>query len=364
MKTSNLFGSGTALLLISLAAACSNGGGGGHSGIPVPKPRVISTSPLDHAIDVPLNASVSATFSEAMDPATIDTTTFTLTAASAGTPVLGTVVYANTTAVFWPAAHLTGDTVYTATVNRNALNLAGTKLKSRHTWHFTTGTTTQPGPTVDLGTAGNFAILAKAGISTVPTSAITGDLGISPAAASFITGFALTLDASNQFSTSTQVTGNVYAADYAVPTPANLTTAVLDMQTAFADAAARAPDETELGAGDIGGLTLVPGVYKWGTGVLIPTDVTLNGSATDVWVFQIAQDLTVSSATNVLLTGGALPENVFWQVTGLVDIGTTANFNGIILCATAINLQTAASVNGRLLAQTAVTIDSSTVVQP
>jgi hypothetical protein len=217
---------------------------------------------------------------------------------------------------------------------------------------------------VNLGIAGNYVVLAKSGISTVPTSAITGDLGVSPAAATFITGFSLIADSTNVFSISPQVTGKVYAADYAVPTPSNLTTAIGDMQLAFTDAAGRAPTVTELGAGNIGGKTLIPGVYKWGTGLLIPTNVTLAGSATDVWIFQIAKDLTVSSATIVSLAGGAVPKNVFWQVAGLVDLGTTAHAEGVILTQTSINMQTGASINGRLLAQAAVTIASSTVVQP
>ena len=217
---------------------------------------------------------------------------------------------------------------------------------------------------VDLGTSARYAILAKTGISTVPTSAITGDLGVSPAAASYITGFSLAADATNVFSTSPQVTGNVYASDYTPPTPSNLTTAIGDMQTAFTDAAGRAPSVTELGAGNIGGMTITPGVYKWGTGLLIPTNVTLAGNATDVWIFQIAQDLTVSGATSIVLTGGALPKNVFWQVAGLVDLGTTAHFEGVILGQTSVALRTGASIKGRLLAQTAVSIDGSAVVQP
>jgi hypothetical protein len=217
---------------------------------------------------------------------------------------------------------------------------------------------------VELGTAGNFAILAKSAVSTVPTSAVTGDLGLSPAAASFITGFSLTADATNVFATSPQVTGRVYAADYATPTPSNLTAAVGDMELAYGDAAGRAPDVTELGAGDIGGLTLPAGVYRWGTGLLIPTDVTLAGNATDVWIFQIAGNLTLSSAVRVGLSGGALPRNVFWQVAGLVEIGTTAHCEGVLLTQTAITLRTGASINGRLLAQTAVDLDAATVVEP
>jgi hypothetical protein len=217
---------------------------------------------------------------------------------------------------------------------------------------------------VNLGTAGTFAILAKSGISTVPTSAVTGNLGVSPAAASYITGFSLTADATNVFATSPQITGKVYASDYAPPTPSNLTTAVSDMELAFTDAAGRAPDVTELGAGNIGGMTLVPGVYQWGTGLLIPTNLTLSGGAKAVWIFQIAQDLTMSSATNVVLTGGALAKNVFWEVAGSVEVGTTAHIEGVIMTRTSVALRTGASIKGRLLAQTAVSIDGSAVVEP
>ena len=234
------------------------------------------------------------------------------------------------------------------------------------------GSNTDGGPKVDagqaasvnLGSAGTFVILAKSGVSTVPTSAVTGNVGISPSSASYLTGFGLTADATTVFSTSPQVTGKVYASDYAPPTPSNLTAAVGDMELAFTNAAGRAPDVTELGAGNIGGLTLTHGVYKWGTGLLVPTNVTLKGSATDVWIFQIAQDFTVSSAASVILSGGALPKNIFWQVAGGVDLGTTSHLEGVVLAKTAITLRTGASVNGRLLAQTAVNIDGSKVVQP
>ncbi|MDO8665042.1 MAG: ice-binding family protein [Gemmatimonadales bacterium] len=207
-------------------------------------------------------------------------------------------------------------------------------------------------------------ILAKSAISNVPTSAITGNLGLSPAAASFITGLTLSLPAGGAFSTSAQVTGNVYAADYAVPTPTNLTTAIGDMQTAYTDAAGRpTPDHTELASGNIGGLTLPAGLYKWSNTVTIPTDVTLNGGPNDVWIFQIAGGITQASAAKVILTGGALAQNVFWQVFGVVDIGTTAHMEGVVLSQTSITLKTGASANGRLLAQTAVTLAGNTVAQ-
>ena len=184
---------------------------------------------------------------------------------------------------------------------------------------------------------------------------------MSPAAASYITGFDLVADKTNVFSKSTQVTGNVYASDYAIPTKTDLTTAVGDMKTAFTDAAGRAPNYAELYSGDISGRTLTTGVYKWGTGVLINTDVTLSGGASDVFIFQVAKGITQANDTNIILTGGVKPENIFWQASETVSIGADAHFKGVILCQTDITLNTRAAVTGRLLAQTAVTLDHSTV---
>jgi hypothetical protein len=327
-------------------------------------PRVISSTPLDGATGVSLNGNASVTFSEVMDPATLTAGTFTLTSGAAAVPVQGMVTYANSTAVFTPVAQLAAGVSYTATITTGARSVLGVALAAKNAWSFTTVRALPMGLPVHLGTAGTFVILSKSGISTVPASAVTGNIGVSPAAASSITGFALIADATNVFSTSSQVVGKVYAADYAPPTPSSLTTAVGDMEIAFTDASGRAPDVTELGAGDVGGMTLAPGVYKWGTGLLIPTDVTLSGSATDVWIFQIAQGLTMSSATKVLLTGGAVARNVFWQVGGAVALGTTAHIEGVVLTQTAATLGTGASIHGRLLAQTAVTLDGSTVVEP
>ncbi len=217
---------------------------------------------------------------------------------------------------------------------------------------------------VNLGTAGTYVILAKSQVSTTGVTAVGGNIGLSPAAASFITGFNLSSPATS-YTTSSLVSGRVYASNYAVPTPANLTTAVLNMQTAFTDAAGRtSPDFTELGAGNLQGLTLVPGLYKWGTGVTIPSAVTLSGGANDVWIFQIAQTLTVGNGAIVTLAGGARAKNVFWQVGAGATIGTTANFKGIILAKTAIAFNTGSSITGRALAQTAVTMNATTVVAP
>lgn len=129
-------------------------------------------------------------------------------------------------------------------------------------------------------------------------------------------------------------------------------------------ATSRAPDYTELGGGNIGGLTLGPATYKWGTGVLIPTSVTLSGGPNDVWIFQIAQGLTVSSGAQVILAGGALPKNIYWATFAAADLGTTSKFKGIILSQTSITMKTGATIDGRLMAGTAVNLDQNTVTQP
>ena len=222
-----------------------------------------------------------------------------------------------------------------------------------------------PAP-VNLGTAGDFVIIAKTGISTTGTTQITGDIGISPAAASYITGFALIMDVSNTFSTSSLITGQVYASDYTPPTPAKMTTTIGDMETAYTDAAGRTlPDYSELYTGDLTGRTLTPGLYNWSTGVTVSAGgVTISGSATDVWIFQVAQNLELTSGAIVTLSGGAQASNIFWQVAGQVNLGTTVQMKGIILCKTQIAMNTGATLNGRALAQTAVTLNANTVTKP
>nr|NQU90416.1 Ig-like domain-containing protein [Bacteroidota bacterium] len=324
-------------------------------------PMVNSTDPLNNATGVERNKVVVLTFSEAMDPSTINSTTFTLNQGT--TAVSGTVAYSGTTATFTPSNVLAASTTYTATITTGAKDLAGNALAANIVWSFTTGGATSDLAVVDLGAAGNYVILAKTAINNIPISAITGDLGLSPAATSYITGFALTN--ATGYATSTQVTGKLYAADMADPTPINLTTAVENMITAYNDAAGRlSPDFLELGTGNIGGLTLVPGLYKWTNTVTLPSDVTISGGENDVWIFQIAQDLTVSNGVNVTLTGGAQAKNIFWQLAGTATFGTTSHFEGIILSMTGITFQTGASFKGRALAQTAVVLDGNAVILP
>ena len=219
-----------------------------------------------------------------------------------------------------------------------------------------------PQAPVQLGSAGSYAILTKSGITNTGPSSIVGDMGVSPITSGAITGFGLSLDASGQFSTSPLVTGKIYASNYAAPTPSNLMTAIGDMQTAYTDAAGRTnPTSTNLGAGNIGGLTLAPGLYKWNSAVAISKDVTLSGGPNDVWIFQIAGTLDIASGKSVILAGGAQAANIFWQVAGQTTLETNAVFNGIILDQTAVVAETGGRLNGRALAQTAMTLDFNVI---
>lgn len=324
-------------------------------------PMVHATGPLNSATEVARNQVVTVTFSEAMDQSTINNETLILKQGSSS--IAGTVTYSGTTASFTPETILAAGTAYVATITKGAKDLAGNPLAADVIWEFTTGGSTSMLAAVNLGTSGNYVILAKSAINNSSTSAITGDVALSPAAASYITGFALT--AATGYATSSQVTGKVYAADMADPTPVNLTTAVGDMITAYNDAAGRpSPDFLELGTGNLGGKTLAPGLYKWTSTVTMPSDVTISGGADDIWIFQISGDLLMSSAVQITLEGGAQAKNIFWQVAGQATIGTNAHFEGVILSKTGITLQTSASIYGLALAQTAVILDANAVTKP
>ena len=217
---------------------------------------------------------------------------------------------------------------------------------------------------VDLGTAGDYRILTKTGISTVPDSVITGDIAVSPIAATAMTGFDLILDSGGTFSKSTQITGKAYAANYATPTPAILTTAVSNMETAFTDAAGRVNADAariNLGAGEIGGQTLTPGIYTFGSNVDINSDVTFHGSGTDIFIIQMTGNLMLAEGKKVTLTGGALPENIFWQVAGNVKVRAGATMKGILLVKTDVTFITGSTLNGRVLAQTACVLQKATI---
>jgi len=224
---------------------------------------------------------------------------------------------------------------------------------------------------VNLGTAGDFAILTKAGVTTTGVTSISGNVGTSPIAATAITGFGLIMDSTNLYSTSSLVVGDgkIYAASYTSPTPSKMTTAISDMETAFTDAAGRLdPDYTELDAGDIEGKTLEAGLYKWGSNVHFTSSLTFDGNSTDgtpsddVWILQIAQNLEVGNGAKVVLSNGAKWENIYWQVSGAATFGPTSHVEGVFLVKEAIIFMTGSSMNGAALAQTAVTLDTVTIV--
>jgi len=217
---------------------------------------------------------------------------------------------------------------------------------------------------INLGTANDFVILSKTGIATTGTTSVVGNIGVSPVSASYITGFGLIMDSGTEFATSSLVTGQVFAADYLVDTPVYLTTAVADMMTAYNDGAGRTADYTELYTGDLSGKTLTSGVYMWSNDVLINTDLTLDGSSTDIFIFQIAGTLTMAANTQITLTGGILPEHIFWVVADTVAIGSGADFQGVILSMTNVSMGTGSTITGMIYAQTSVSLDATVVTKP
>ncbi len=347
-------------------------GGAGSDGAVTPDtsaPTVLFSdpgSPAAAGVGVSPNAQITVMFSEPMAASSITSGT-TFTVSLGGVAVAGTVTSVDDVATFTPTLQLLLDTTYTATVTTAAKDLARNALAAPYTWTFRTDATLPAGPApVLLGAAGNYVVLAKSEITNAPTSKITGNVAISPAAASYITGFSMTKVGT--YWTSAQVTGRLFAADNDAPTPSNLTTAVSNMETAYTDAAGRPAPPVgpylDLGAGNIGGKTLTPGLYRWNSTVTIPDSVVLSGAANDVWIFQITGDVMMSANKAITFTGAGRPKNVFWQVAGSVDLGTSAHVEGIFLSKTLIKLGTGASANGRLLAQTAVNLAGNTIVKP
>jgi hypothetical protein len=218
---------------------------------------------------------------------------------------------------------------------------------------------------VELGSAGKFAILTKTGVTTTGTTKVTGNMGTSPIAQAALTGFALTLDASNTYATSPLVTGKVYAADHAAPTPADMTKAISDMEAAYTEAAgriSRGPTTDGCGAGDISGKTLTMGIYKWSTDVKFTTELYFDGSATDVWIMQIAGKFTAGPGAEIILINGAKAENIFWAVADAVAFDDGSHVEGIFLAQTMIAFNAGSSLTGAALAQTAVTMIATTIV--
>jgi hypothetical protein len=199
----------------------------------------------------------------------------------------------------------------------------------------------------------------------VPSSDISGDIAVSPINGDAITGFSLIADSTTTFSTSTQVTGKVCASDDTSPTPSKLTTAVSAMEAAYTDAASRSSNVIlNLADGLIGGVTLEPGVYNWGSNVEINSDIYINGGPDDIFILQTTGNVILAAGVLVTLQGEVKASNIFWQVAGFVDVGTTAHMEGVIIAMTKVVFKTGSSLTGRIFSQTAVTLDSATITQP
>jgi hypothetical protein len=356
----------SAFLLAAVVAGCGDSdknGNAGNPAAPTTPPTVVSVTPLNASTGVCPNNGVliSATFSKAMNPATIDTTTFTLTGPG-GTSVAGAVTYVATTdiATFTPSGALTANTAYNATVTTGVKDTFGNSLAANFTWSFTTSPVCPPpggggggGGTggLALGAACSFGILGGSTVTNVAGTAtsVSGDVGVWPGSA--ITGFGAPAS----------ITGAFHAGDtVAQAAQGALTTAYNNAAGAAGGAVLPA---------DIGGLTLAPGVYKTTSAqpaVGITGNLALSGPASGVWIFQIVSTLTTAAGNSqVIMSGGATSHNVFWQVGSSATLGTNTTFAGTIMAQASITLTTGATLNGRALARTgAVTLDTNTVVVP
>ena len=308
-------------------------------------PTVISTDPLDNATGVPLNKTVTATFSEPMDPATITDVTFTL--ADGTTPITGIVTYSGSTASFNPSADLLSGKTYTATITTGAKNPSGIAIATDHVWTFSTGAPAGPA-FVDLKSAGQFGILAGVGVSNnAGFSEIRNmDVGISPGVRSSVTGFPPAI----------VVNGAIFASDDSAAVAAMLVQAKQDLTDAYLFAEGATAPAPATVAGDQGGLTLAPGIYKSTSTLLIQSgDLTLDaqGDANAVWIFQIAADFTTvgGAGGSVILIGGAQAKNIFWQVGSSATIGDGTIFQGNVLALTSITMNSGATAVGRMLAR-------------
>ena len=338
------FAAMTLAMLLAVSAGC-----GKDSTSPTPgdttAPSVSYTNPPNGATGV---AVITATFSESMTPSTISTATFLLTGPGP-TAVPGTVNYneSNNTASFMPSVALAASTPYTATITVGAKDASGNALTSNKVWTFTTFAAPSSQLAPVLGSAATYVILAGSTVTNTGPTALNGDLGVSPGTA--VTGFP-----------PGTLTGATHAGD------ATSATAMGHLTVAYNDLAGRT--QPVLVAGNLGGLTLPPGLYKSTSSLAISSgDLTLDaqGDPNAVFIFQMASTLTTTSGRAVILSGGAKASNVYWQVGSSATFGTTSNFKGTVIADQSISLNTAATLNGRALARIgAVTLASNSAVLP
>ncbi len=333
--------------LVVVAAGCMTSN---SSPNPVPPasvaPTVTSTTPADGATSVTL---INASFSKPMNASTFTATTF-FVSGPGGAPLAGAISYDAPTQVasFVPTAALVDGSAYVATLTTGVKDLAGNALPANRVWRFTKGGVVSGMLAPNLGAAGGFVILAGSTVTNTGLTTLTGDLGVSPGSA--VTGFPPGI-----------LTGVQHAAD---PTSA---AAMAALTLAYNDAAGRTLAPVTV-AGNLGGMTLAPGLYKSSSSLEISSgDLTLDaqGNANAVFIFQMASTLTTTPARAVILIGGAKASNIFWQVGSSATFGTTSAFQGTVMADQSITLNTGATLSGRALARIgAVSLAGNAAVLP
>ena len=345
-------------------------------------PRVILTDPFNTETGVLLNKVVTATFDMAMDPLTITTSTFTL---KQGTDViLGSVSYSGNMASFTPNNPLLANAIFTATITTGAKNVAGIAIANNYVWTFKTiNSSNAP----DLGSASPFgAFGGNAGITNQGINTVINGSIATTAASTLVTGFH---DATAIYTETPLNVGNVTGAiATAPPMPGTATSfaiaqqALLDANAAYLSISpASMPGGIDPGAGELGGLTLAPGIYKSNSGTfnISNGNLTLDaqGDPNAVWIFQTAAGLTVgiagpTGAKSVVLINGALPKNVFWYVgsTAIINGAGGGTMVGTIIANSGVTFSTAGNavqtvLNGRALSLvSSVTMVNTTINVP
>ena len=351
-------------------------------------PEVVSTNPSDAASGIQLNTTIEASFNEAMNASTIMAPN-TFTVKQGTTSIQGNVTYAGNTATFSPLAYLSPNTTYTATITTAAKDPAGNAMINDYVWSFTTMPAAPP-PTNYLGRASLFGVIGgSAGITNQGLNTIINNGGIGTTAAStLITGFHDGMTGDVYTETPLNVgnsTGGIFAAPPAPGTASGFTTAtngLADADIAYNSISPSSkPGGTDPGAGELGGLTLAPGIYKSASGTfnISNGNLTLDamGDPNAEWIFQTAAGLTVgiagpTGAKSVILINGALAKNVYWWV------GSAAVINGAgggvmvgnIIASSGVSFSTAGNaaqtvLNGRALSLSAsVTMVNTTINVP
>jgi hypothetical protein len=317
-------------------------------------PTVTLTNPANVASSVPIDTTINATFSAPMNPSTFTTATFIVTETSNGSPVSGTVAYdvSSQIATFTPSANLAASTQYTAAISPLVQDLDGNALASGATpnpWSFTTGTTaggTSPA-NINLGSAGNFAVMSTSSTTSTGPVIVNGDVGLAPG--------------TSQGIPPAQINGTIHVNDPII------TQAQADLLAAYNDAAGRLLPTVI--AANLGGLTLTPGLYTCASTAFLLSgagpgnNLTLDaqGDPNAVFIFQMGSTLTTATSSQVILAGGAKASNVYWQVGTSATLGITSIFKGNILAAISITMNTGSVVEGRLFAGSGGGAASATV---